>query len=197
MTFIMKLQILRIKSYHKICPLKVTRVQIPTHNLTKTSFLQPLDSEKDTESLDLGSLDSGLYDEVVRLYQETEAQQLEFFQSETMPEIFDKRLAAVPDNDIVIGKKIKRLEKVLKSIRQEISRKTKPDSGIIQSLYNNIISAAYRFWLQKPVHVLFPPQVDMISISPLHISIRLNKEKSAGFGTCQTEYFYDIIIITL
>lgn len=55
-----------------------------------------------------------------------------------MLEIFDKRFAAVPNNAIVIDKKIKRLEKVLKSIRQEISRKTKSGSGVIQSLYNNI-----------------------------------------------------------
>ena len=92
-----------------------------------------------TDNRFLESLDSGLYDEVVRLYQETEVQQLEFFQSETMLEIFDKRLAAVPINAIVIDKKIKQLEKVLKSIRQEISRKTKSDSGVIQSLYDNII----------------------------------------------------------
>lgn len=74
--------------------------------------------------------------------QETEAQQLEFFQSETMLEIFDKRLAAVPINAIAIDKEIKRLEKVLKSIRQEISRKTKSDSGIIQSLYDNMVKYA-------------------------------------------------------
>ena len=74
--------------------------------------------------------------------QETEAQQLEFFQSETMLEIFDKRLAAVPINAIAIDMEIKRLEKVLKSIRQEISRKTKSDSGVIQSLYDNMVKYA-------------------------------------------------------
>ena len=134
---------------------------------------------------------------LLRLYQETKAQRLEFLQSETMMEIFDKSLAAVPNNAIVIDKKIKRLEKVPKSIRQEISRKIKSDSGVIQSLYDNIILAAYRFWSQKLMCVLLPPQVDMISNFPLSYFYKAEQRKSAGFGTCQTEYFYDIIFTVL
>ncbi|HWP80746.1 MAG TPA: hypothetical protein VN446_08905, partial [Candidatus Acidoferrum sp.] len=47
--------------------------------------------------------------------EENEAQQLEFFHSESMIEIFDKKIAAVPINAIAIEKEIKRLEKTLRS----------------------------------------------------------------------------------
>lgn len=74
--------------------------------------------------------------------QENEAQQLEFFHSESMIEIFDKKIAAVPMNSVAIEKEIKRLEKALKSLRQEISMKTKSDTGVIKSLYENMVKYA-------------------------------------------------------
>lgn len=74
--------------------------------------------------------------------QETEAEQLSFFQSESMIDIFDKKIAAVPINAIAINKEINRLERTLKSIRKEISTKTKSDTNIIMSLYNNMVKYA-------------------------------------------------------
>ncbi len=74
--------------------------------------------------------------------QETEAEQLAFFQSESMVEVFDRRIAAVPIDAVAIDKEIKRIEKVLKSIREEISRKTKSDIGVVMSLYNNMVKYA-------------------------------------------------------
>ena len=74
--------------------------------------------------------------------QETEAEQLAFFQAESMIDIFDRQIASVPIDAVVIDKEIKRLEKVLKSVRGEISRKTKSDTGVVMSLYENMVKYA-------------------------------------------------------
>ena len=80
--------------------------------------------------------------ENTRKEQESEAEQLAFFQSESMIDIFDRRIAAVPIDAVAIDKEIKHLEKMLKSVRQEISRKTKSDTGVIMSLYENMVKYA-------------------------------------------------------
>lgn len=54
-----------------------------------------------------------------------EAEQLAFYQSESLIEIFDKKTAAVPIDAKAVDKEIKRLESALKAIRKEISSKTK------------------------------------------------------------------------
>lgn len=78
----------------------------------------------------------------VQKEQENEAEQLAFFQSESMIDIFDRRIASVPIDAGAIDKEINRLEKVLKSVREEISRKTKSDAGVVMSLYENMVKYA-------------------------------------------------------
>jgi hypothetical protein len=73
---------------------------------------------------------------------DAESEQLSFLQSENMIDIFDKKIASVPMNAVAIEREIKRLEKALKAIRQEISTKTKSDGGIIKSLYDNMVRFA-------------------------------------------------------
>ena len=73
---------------------------------------------------------------------EVEEEQLSFFESESMIEIFDRKIAAVPINAVAIDKEIKRLEKTLKAIRQEISSKTKQNNDIVNSLYKNVVKYA-------------------------------------------------------
>ena len=73
---------------------------------------------------------------------ETEEEQLSFFESENMIEIFDKKIAAVPINAVAIDKEIKRLEKTIKVIRQDITAKTKQNNNIVTSLYKNIVKYA-------------------------------------------------------
>lgn len=73
---------------------------------------------------------------------ESEEQQMAFFQSESMMEIFDKKIAAVPINAVAIDKEIKRLEKVLQSVRKEITDKTKANNSVVTSLYRNIVKYA-------------------------------------------------------
>ena len=78
----------------------------------------------------------------VQKEQDNEAEQLAFFQSESMIDIFDRRIASVPIDASAIDKEIKRLEKVLKSVREEISRITKSDTGVVMSLYENMVKYA-------------------------------------------------------
>lgn len=48
----------------------------------------------------------------------------------------------MPINAVAIEKEIKRLEKALKAIRREISIKTKSDTGVTKSLYENMVKYA-------------------------------------------------------
>ncbi|AVM42775.1 hypothetical protein [Fastidiosipila sanguinis] len=74
--------------------------------------------------------------------QTNETEQLAFFQSESMIDIFDRRVSSIPINASVINKEVKRLEKTLRSIRQEISSKTKSNTGVVNSLYQNMVKYA-------------------------------------------------------
>lgn len=73
---------------------------------------------------------------------DAESEQLSFLQSESMIDIFDKKIASVPMNTVAIEREIKRLEKALKAIRQEITTKTKSDGSVIKSLYDNMVRFA-------------------------------------------------------
>ncbi len=78
----------------------------------------------------------------VQKEQQTETEQLTFYKSESMIEIFDRKIAAVPIDAVAINKEIKQLEKSLKSIREEIKTKTHSDTKTIMSLYNNVVKYA-------------------------------------------------------
>lgn len=71
-----------------------------------------------------------------------EAEQLAFYQSESLIEIFYKKIAAVPIDAKAVDKEIKRLESALKAIRKEISSKTKSNTKVIMSLYENMVKYA-------------------------------------------------------
>ncbi len=71
--------------------------------------------------------------------QSNESEQLTLFQSESMIDIFDRQISSVPINAIAIEKEIKRLEKSLKAIKQEITRQTRSDAGVTKSLYDNMV----------------------------------------------------------
>lgn len=78
----------------------------------------------------------------VQKKQSSEAEQLSFFQSENMLDIFDRHISSVPINAIAINKEVKRLEKTLSTIRKEISRKTQSNTDVVNSLYQNMIKYA-------------------------------------------------------
>lgn len=78
----------------------------------------------------------------VQKEQENEAEQLAFFQSDNMIDIFDRRIASVPIDAGAIDKEIKRLEKTLKLVREEISKETKANTDVVKSLYENMVKYA-------------------------------------------------------
>ena len=59
-----------------------------------------------------------------------------------MIDIFDRRIASVPIDAGAIYKEIKNLEKELKFVDGEISRKTKSDTGAVMSIYQNMVKYA-------------------------------------------------------
>lgn len=78
----------------------------------------------------------------VQKERENETEQLSFFQSERMIDIFDRRIASVPIDAGAIYKEIKNLEKELRFVDGEISRKTKSDTGAVMSIYQNMVKYA-------------------------------------------------------
>lgn len=74
--------------------------------------------------------------------QSHESEQLTLFQSESMIDIFDRQISSVPINAIAIEKEIKRLEKSLKAVKQEITRQTRSDAGVTKALYDNMVKYA-------------------------------------------------------
>lgn len=68
-----------------------------------------------------------------------EEEQLAFFKSENLAEMFDKRISSVPINVKAVKKEIDRLEKAVKSVRQEIETKTKFNNAVVSSLYLNVV----------------------------------------------------------
>lgn len=136
----------RVRQY--VAEMKLT-VQLPDGTIfpvTADSIVGLADTidflvaKRKTVSADLRSVMHQLA--IVQKEQENEAEQLAFFQSESMIDIFDRRIASVPIDAGAIDKEIKRLEKILKSVREEISRKTKSDTGVVMSLYENMVKYA-------------------------------------------------------
>lgn len=71
-----------------------------------------------------------------------ENEQTAFWETETIAETFDRRLASVPINAIIIEREIKRLEASLKSVRKTISENTKANNDVVDSLYKNVLKYA-------------------------------------------------------
>ncbi len=71
-----------------------------------------------------------------------EVEQLSFWKSETLAEIFDKKIASVPMNAVAVEKEIHRLEKEIKSVRQRINTLSHQNSSHIKPIYDNIVKYA-------------------------------------------------------
>lgn len=86
---------------------------------------------------------------------EKENGQLSFFESESVAAAFDKRIVSIPMNQIVIKKEIEKIEKELKSVRDEIAKISRSDNVVVSSLYQTIVKYAKElgmrriFWMQK------------------------------------------------
>jgi len=101
-----------------------------------------------------------------------EYEQLEFYKSASQLEIFDKRIARMPMNPIVIKQEIKRLEKEVKSIRDEISRITKSNNGVTNAMSKDIIRYSVELGLGDkdsiPLTYLFTSNLKELSGAVLH-----------------------------
>ena len=80
--------------------------------------------------------------EKIRREQEKENGQLSFFESNSVAAAFDKRIVSIPMNQIVIKKEIEKIEKELKSVREEIARISRSDNTVVSSLYQTIVKYA-------------------------------------------------------
>jgi len=71
--------------------------------------------------------------------QEDEVEQLAFYESESMIEIFDKKIINLPINSVAVKEEITKLEKRLKFIRKQIDEITKANTDLISSMYNTVV----------------------------------------------------------
>ena len=74
--------------------------------------------------------------------QEKEDGQLSFFESESLAEAFDKKIVAIPMNQVAIKKEIDILQRKLKQLREEIAKVSRSDNDVVLSLYNTIVKYA-------------------------------------------------------
>lgn len=73
---------------------------------------------------------------------ESNNDQLSFWDSETMIQAFDRRIASMNINIVSIEKEIKRLEEKLANIRQKINEKLKTNNSVVDSLYRSVLKYA-------------------------------------------------------
>ena len=71
-----------------------------------------------------------------------ENQQLAFFKSESLAEVFDKQIVKLPMNQLAIKRAMDELEKKRKQLRDEISKISKSDSSVVMSLYKTVVAYA-------------------------------------------------------
>lgn len=74
--------------------------------------------------------------------QEKENGQISFFESESIVEAFDKKIVAIPMNQVAIKNEIEKLEKEQKQVREQIAKISRSDNDVVLSLYNTIVKYA-------------------------------------------------------
>lgn len=101
-----------------------------------------------------------------------EYEQLAFYKSASLLEVFDKRIAKMPMNPIAIKQEMNRIEKDLKFIRSEISNMTKINNSVVSSISQNIIKYAMELGLGDkdsiPITYLFTSNLKELSGAVLH-----------------------------
>lgn len=106
---------------------------------------------------------------------QSEAEQLSFWESETMTHAFDRRIASLQINAIAIEKEISRLEKDLKDIRQAITDSTKTNNDVVNSLYQNVLKYAVELGIGSDETIaasyLFTSNLKELSGAVLHKTV--------------------------
>ena len=106
---------------------------------------------------------------------QTDAEQLSFWESETMMQSFDRRIASLQINAVAIEKEINRIEKELKDIRQAITNSTKTNNTIVISLYKTILKYAQELGIGNDttmdITYLFTSNLKELSGAVLHKTV--------------------------
>lgn len=106
---------------------------------------------------------------------QSDAEQLSFWESETIAQSFDRRIASLQINAIAISKEIKRLEKELRNVRQEISDSTKMNNDVVNRLYGNVLKYAEELGIGNdttmPTSYLFTSNLRELSGALLHKTV--------------------------
>lgn len=71
-----------------------------------------------------------------------EQQQMSFFESESLVEVFNRQIVKIPMNQIAIKKAMDALEKERKILREQINRISRSDNTIVVSLYKTVVQYA-------------------------------------------------------
>ncbi|GKU24069.1 hypothetical protein CFOLD11_08950 [Clostridium folliculivorans] len=121
-------------------------------------------------SVELATINSQL--EHIEKEKDSEYEQLAFYKSASLLEVFDKRIAKMPMNPIAIKQEMNRLEKELKSIRSDISKMTKVNNSVVSSISKDIVKYATELGLGDkdsiPVNYLFTSNLKELSGAVLH-----------------------------
>ena len=110
---------------------------------------------------------------------QSEDEQLSFWESETMTQAFDRRIASLQINAVAIEKEIKRLEKELRDVRQAITDSTKTNNDVVNSLYQNVLKYAVELGIGSDTTIaasyLFTSYHSDMSEAVLHTKIFANR----------------------
>lgn len=106
---------------------------------------------------------------------QSEDEQLSFWESETMTQAFDRRIASLQFNAVAIEKEIKRLEKELRDVRQAITDSTKTNNDVVNSLYQNVLKYAVELGIGSDTTIaasyLFTSNLKELSGAVLHKTV--------------------------
>lgn len=101
--------------------------------------------------------------------QNSETEQLSFFENASQLEIFDKRIMRMNLNQQTIKKEIKRLEAEIKFLSEKISKLTKSDTVVVKSIADNIIKYCSELGIEGlPQTYLFTSNLKELSGAMLH-----------------------------
>ena len=107
--------------------------------------------------------------------QKTELEQLSFLESQSLEEIFDKRIVSVPMNPVAIKKELDKLEGQLKTIREQISNVTKTNNDVVTYLYHTVVKYAEKLDLGDSSSIaasyLFTSNLKELSGAVLHKTV--------------------------
>ena len=110
--------------------------------------------------------------ELVQSEKNKEFEQISFFKTATQMEIFDRRIANIPMNQVAIKKQITRLEQERKETRDQISSKTKSNNAIVSAISKTMVSYLTELGLGDkdtiPTGYLFTSNLKELSGANLH-----------------------------